>query len=502
MRIFICHASEQRVLAEQIALRLRGDGHRVFQSGTSLQTGEEYDRAIRSAIERSRLFVFLISPQAVSPGRYTLTELGIAQAHWEHPGGRVLPVMAVETSLACVPEYLKAVTILNPSGLPAPDVAHSVERMRRARRRHALLAAAVAIGLAGTSALIFLVRARPRDAVGPTSAEQSAPRNAVIPLPEDLRHRVRTTAAVSSFFVALADPPQVARIARGGTAATQIGELPAAPVAMIASADALVVACESPDGIVEVDPATLLVRQVVKIPSFTVKGSQPRETFASRPISLAASRREIWVVTRGDNPALIRVHEGRAALVPYSTDFEFGSDLRNFRLVSAGDRILGVGLYTPHALFDLRPDRFEKVDGHHDEDAGCIGAVVLAENHLRALGCGFEQIDFDFEGGKLRVIHRAPALGDDHSTVDWDVDALVATSAGTFASLTQRQRGGDYRAIRADVVWRGREGRWSTLFSVPDEAIAGLAALERTALVQTVHRGAERDAYWVDAPAQ
>jgi hypothetical protein len=50
-----------------------------------LPAGESYNDRIRAAIGESDLFLFLISPEAVAPGRYTLAELDFARERWPHP---------------------------------------------------------------------------------------------------------------------------------------------------------------------------------------------------------------------------------------------------------------------------------------------------------------------------------------------------------------------------------------------------------------------------------
>ena len=131
MRIFLSHASEQGELARSVEIALRGEGHAVFLDRSSLPAGETYDDQIREAIAQCDLFVFLISPEAVAHGRYTLTELELAEQKWPHPSGGVLPVMVKSTELASVPAYLKGVTILEPPGNIPAAVAMAAARVAR-----------------------------------------------------------------------------------------------------------------------------------------------------------------------------------------------------------------------------------------------------------------------------------------------------------------------------------------------------------------------------------
>jgi TIR domain len=114
MKVFLSYSSADRELVEPIYLALRAQGHRVFFDRTDLPAGEEYDARIRRAIEKSHLFIFLTSPNALQPGSYTLTELRIAQNTWPHPAGKVLPVILRPVAFDKLSPYLRSVTILEP----------------------------------------------------------------------------------------------------------------------------------------------------------------------------------------------------------------------------------------------------------------------------------------------------------------------------------------------------------------------------------------------------
>ena len=131
--IFISYASEQRVIAEEIALALIGEGHQAFFDRSDLPEGDAYNARIREAIRACDLLVFLVSPEAVSDGRYTLTELRFAEERWRSPAGRVLPVIVRGTDAIAIPAYLRAVVILRPAGNVAAEVVAAVDRLLKPR---------------------------------------------------------------------------------------------------------------------------------------------------------------------------------------------------------------------------------------------------------------------------------------------------------------------------------------------------------------------------------
>jgi hypothetical protein len=155
MKIFLCHATEDKPTAESIAFSLRSRGHKVFLDRDDLPTGKSFDQRIQHAVNRSDAFVFLISPVSVAERHYTLTELAFARRKWPDPSGRVLPVMARKTPLKQVPPYLKAVTILDPVGNIAAETSAAVDEMRR--HQNPWLVAATAVFAACVLAAIVML---------------------------------------------------------------------------------------------------------------------------------------------------------------------------------------------------------------------------------------------------------------------------------------------------------------------------------------------------------
>jgi nucleoid-associated protein YgaU len=131
LKIFLSYASEIRTRAEGVNAALQAAGHDVFFDREDLPAGLNYDDRIRSAIESSDLFVFLLSPAAVAEGHYTRTELKIARRRWPDPAGHVLPVMVDATPFSALPRYLGSVTVLVPEGNLAAEVVLAVADIER-----------------------------------------------------------------------------------------------------------------------------------------------------------------------------------------------------------------------------------------------------------------------------------------------------------------------------------------------------------------------------------
>jgi formylglycine-generating enzyme required for sulfatase activity len=153
MRIFLSYSSQDRSLAESICASLRAQRHQVFFDRSDLPSGEEYDGRIRRAIERSQLFVFLVSPSSLREDSYARTELAIAQRARPHPAGRLLPVLVAPVALERIPPYLTSVTLLEPVGHVPAAVTDAVHQLMRKRRHRLLARTAAGIVLGGVVAL-------------------------------------------------------------------------------------------------------------------------------------------------------------------------------------------------------------------------------------------------------------------------------------------------------------------------------------------------------------
>jgi len=154
MKVFIAYASEDRKVAESIAFSIRSRGHEVFFDRDDLPVGASYDQQIELAVKQSDLFIFLISPDSVTNGAYTLTELAFSRKKWPDPNGRVLPVIVRQTPRTDVPPYLTAVTILEPRGNIAAETSAEVDSMSMStavgsRSKHRNLQAAIITSVIG-----------------------------------------------------------------------------------------------------------------------------------------------------------------------------------------------------------------------------------------------------------------------------------------------------------------------------------------------------------------
>jgi formylglycine-generating enzyme required for sulfatase activity len=148
MKLFLSYASQDRAAAMAIETALRESGHDVFFDRDDLPPGEEFHTRIRQAIAQSDLLIFLLSPDSVDAGSYTLTELEIAESAWKRASGKLLPVLLRPTPLDSLPPFLKSVTFLETSGNVAAAVDAAVARLAKLRRQRALRRVGVPLAIA------------------------------------------------------------------------------------------------------------------------------------------------------------------------------------------------------------------------------------------------------------------------------------------------------------------------------------------------------------------
>lgn len=170
MKVFLSYSSNEAAFAEQLAHRLGSEGHSTFFDRTSLVAGEGYDEHIREAVERCDLFVFLVSPDSLSPGSYALTELDMARRRWRHAAGHVLPVAMGEVEHERLPAYLAAVTLLHPAGDTIADIVAAVGRLQRQRRGRQLTVALVCTTVFMIAGLVWWRAGPPPTSAAPPAA--------------------------------------------------------------------------------------------------------------------------------------------------------------------------------------------------------------------------------------------------------------------------------------------------------------------------------------------
>ena len=155
MKIFLSYASQDREVARAIERDLTEQGHDVFFDRDDLPPGQEFHARIRRAIQESHLLIFLITPDAVDAGSYSVSEIEIAEKAWRRASGRLLPVLLRPTPIESIPRFVRSVTFLETTGNIPAAVAAAVHRLESSRTRKRV----ITVGGAAVTLLLLALAA-------------------------------------------------------------------------------------------------------------------------------------------------------------------------------------------------------------------------------------------------------------------------------------------------------------------------------------------------------
>ncbi|NEP02802.1 MAG: TIR domain-containing protein [Symploca sp. SIO2E9] len=100
--VLISYADEERGTMEKIRKSLRRESITVWTNRTDIQTGEDFEEAIKRGIEQTDNLVYLLSPNSVKSS-YTQQELALAI----FLNKRIIPVLVRETDPSLIPSALR-----------------------------------------------------------------------------------------------------------------------------------------------------------------------------------------------------------------------------------------------------------------------------------------------------------------------------------------------------------------------------------------------------------
>ncbi|MEQ9624242.1 TIR domain-containing protein [Coleofasciculus chthonoplastes] len=101
-QVFLSYTDEDRAMMETIRTRLRREGITVWTNTTDIQTGEEFEEAIKRGIEQADTVIYLLSPDSVK-SYFARQELEYALSL----NKRIIPVLVRETLSKTIPSSLQ-----------------------------------------------------------------------------------------------------------------------------------------------------------------------------------------------------------------------------------------------------------------------------------------------------------------------------------------------------------------------------------------------------------
>ncbi|HEX6047925.1 MAG TPA: toll/interleukin-1 receptor domain-containing protein [Gemmatimonadaceae bacterium] len=498
MKIFLSYPSEERAVAERVNHALLGHGHDVFFDRADLEAGFEYDQAIARAIGESDLFVFFITPASVQTGRYTLTELSLAERRWPHAGGRVLPVMARPTDIAAVPAYLRAVNILTPRGDIAAETVHQVQRMERARRLGPRIWRQVRSPRGIVAAVCIVAVA----ALGWLAHETGVTRVARERLPADVRRHARLVAPLvdSGFAIATTSPPRLVQFTDEGTQVGAPLELMGEPVSITRTPSQLLIVTRGRDGIMAIDAkrphvvdSALLDPSAVASPRYVVNPPRPSGDIES----VQPHRLGLWVTTgdRDGEPTMLRYRiDKRWDVVTWTVDSAgFGREAMGVRLRRVGAQLWGARARgNPGVLYHfvdpmIRIDRF---DGRERRIVACATDIAASpRGNPLFLSCDNALQEVSVQARQLTLERTWPPFPAARGDAGTSTHHLIeADSSGLVVAFNIERAAADSTPVRTQVFVLDSTGS-ARVLDEPRAAVRSLALTPRR--IVTVLRRAD-----------
>ena len=493
MKIFLSYPSDERDTAERLNFALVEQGHDVFFDRADLPAGFEFDQRIASAIAASDLIVFLITPTAVTPGRYTLTEMKLAEERWPKPSGRTLPVMLRPTEFASIPGYLRAVNIFTPRGNAVAEIANEVRKLaggvslttRIGHRLRSPAGLGLAVAIVALSAFAWTM--------WPWNA---TPRRRSVTLPLAIRQHARAAAAMadSGFVIATSNPPQLVRFSESGAQVGEPVDLMGDPVSVTRTPGNILVATRGRDGVMVFDSKRLRLADSVILDPTTVAPpyrsvSPPRRSGDIQ--SVAVYRNDLWVTTgdRDGEPTVLRYRQNDSKWdVPtFTADTAgFGPEANGVRLRWINGDLWGVRargepsiLY--HFLGFIRIDRF---DGKDRAIVRCAHDVAPAPpTNLLLLSCDNELQEIYADASTFTLVRTRPTLPPDRTPGTTSYDLLERDSTNVIVALSTTGAPPNDKPVRARVAEVDSAGIARPLLDVADAVVQSLGVTSRSVVV-------------------
>ena len=498
MRIFLSYPSDERDVAERLNVALIQQGHDVFFDRADLPPGLEYDQAIANAIAASDLFVFLITPASVSPGRYTLTEVKLAEERWPNPDGRVLPVMLRPTEMAAVPNYLKAVNILMPRGDAVAETAHEVKRLTRrlgltnrlVRRFRSPVGIAALVGVAAITAFSWVMRPWENGMFGLSAVR----------LPLDVRQHARAVVplADSGFAIATGNPARLVRFTERGVQVGEAIDLMGEPVAMTRTPANVLVVTRGRDGVMWFDSKRLRAADsgifdpaVVKQPRHLT--NPPRRSGDLQSVAMWGRFGDLWMTTgdRDGEPTVVRYRplDGIWEVPDFNIDTAgFGPDAKGVRLRRIHKDLWGARMSGPAMLYHLEGfTRIDRFDGKNLELVRCAHDIAEApSDHVLFLSCENELQEVSVVAKELTLERTRPTLPVERAPGTSSYDLLATDSSRVIVALNTVSEPND-KPRRGRIAEVDSAGVVQPMLDIKSAVVQSMA-VTRTSIVAIVRR--------------
>lgn len=122
--VFVSHSQKDLHFVQELTQGLEKRGIRVWYDHGALRAGDSFLRSIEDALEQSRFFVLVISPDYVL-GQWSNFEMGVALSRSPR-FERIIPVYARRVDRKDLPPVIANLAAIDASGQPVEAVAARV----------------------------------------------------------------------------------------------------------------------------------------------------------------------------------------------------------------------------------------------------------------------------------------------------------------------------------------------------------------------------------------
>jgi len=123
--VFVSYSKKDADFVRSLVAALEARGVRVWYDGGEIRIGESFMRRIEDALEQSRYFLPVISPDYLS-GQWTPFELGVALSAASTKEAYIIYVLVRESDLSALPRPLRRHQFLNATQASAEQIAAQV----------------------------------------------------------------------------------------------------------------------------------------------------------------------------------------------------------------------------------------------------------------------------------------------------------------------------------------------------------------------------------------
>jgi hypothetical protein len=124
--VFVSYSKKDAPFVRSLTEALRERGVKVWYDSGELRVGENFMRRIEDALEQSRYFLLVISPEYLS-SQWNSFELGVALSRdASSNGGHILPVLVRDAEVSSLPTPVSKYQVLNAKQLPVEQIAAKV----------------------------------------------------------------------------------------------------------------------------------------------------------------------------------------------------------------------------------------------------------------------------------------------------------------------------------------------------------------------------------------